>query len=271
MKNIYKILIAFVGVLAVSCNADDVENRPVIEAVTEPVLLTPQSDFNIVLTKAAENEIATTVIWDDAKYSGTATVVNYTIEVAKAGTNFAAPVTVTTTTSRYRALTVSELNSALVNGGFIEKEENSVDIRIKATVGIGAEAQYSNSYTFKATPYHTPLATSHWLVGAATPGGWTWDGDAETEFPLVVGQTNVYQVTIVLKNGEAFREFLANNFTSNDNWGTSNNYAHYSSLGYTIDSELENAGDGDSNFRYTGPTGPRVLKIDNVAKTITLD
>jgi hypothetical protein len=168
-------------------------------------------------------------------------------------------------------LTVSELNSALVNGGFTEKVENSVDIRIKATVGTGAEAQYSNSYTFKATPYHTPLATSHWLVGAATPGGWTWDGDAETEFPLVVGQTNVYQVTIVLKNGEAFREFLANNFTSNDNWGTSNNYTHYSSLGYTIDSELENAGDGDNNFRYTGPTGSRVLKIDNVAKTITLD
>lgn len=32
MKNIYKILIAFIGVLAVSCNADDVEDRPVIEA-----------------------------------------------------------------------------------------------------------------------------------------------------------------------------------------------------------------------------------------------
>ena len=271
MKNIYKILIAFVGVLAVSCNADDVENRPVIEPVLAPVLLTPQNDFNIVLTKEKEKEVATTVIWDDAQYDGTPTVVNYTIEIAKAGTNFASPVSVTTTTARYRALTVAELNSALVNGGFVEKEENSVDIRIKSTVGIGAEAQYSNSYTFKATPYHTPLATSHWLVGAATPGGWTWDGDAETEFPLVAGQTNIYQVTVVLKSGEAFREFLGNNFTSNGNWDASRNYTYYSGLGFTIDSELVNAGDGDSNFKYTGPTGPRVLKIDNVAKTITLD
>ncbi|WP_343588697.1 SusE domain-containing protein [Flavobacterium sp.] len=271
MKNIYKILIAFIGVLAVSCNADDVEERPVITPESTPVLLSPQNDFNIVLSKENEKEIATTVIWDYAKYSGTATVVNYTIEIAKAGTSFAAPVAVTTTTERYKALTVAELNSALVNGGFIEKEENSVDIRIKATVGTGAEAQYSNFYTFKATPYHTPLATSHWLVGAATPGGWTWDGDAETEFPLVVGKTDVYQVTVVLKSGEAFREFLGNNFTSNGNWDASHNYTYYSGLGYTIDDELVNAGDGDSNFKYTGPTGPRVLTIDNGAKTITLD
>ena len=153
----------------------------------------------------------------------------------------------------------------------LRKKKMSVDIRIKATVGIGAEAQYSNFYTFKATPYHTPLATSHWLVGAATPGGWSWDGDAETEFPLVVGQTNIYQVTLVLKSGEAFREFLANNFTSNGNWEASHNYAYYTGLGFAIDSELVNAGDGDNNFKYTGPTGVRVLKIDNVAKKITLD
>lgn len=271
MKNIYKILIVFISALAVSCNADDVEERPVIQPVTEPVLLTPQNDFNIILAKENESDVATTVVWDDAKYGGTPTVVNYTIEIAKAGTSFAAPIAVTTTTERYRALTVAELNSALVNGGFVEKEENSVDIRIKATVGTGAEVQYSNFYTFKATPYHTPLASSHWLVGAATPGGWTWDGDAETEFPLVVGKTDVYQVTIVLKSGEAFREFLGNNFTSNGNWDASHNYTYYSGLGYTIDSELENAGDGDNNFKYTGPTGSRVLKIDNGAKTITLD
>jgi hypothetical protein len=273
MKNIFKILIAFIGVLVVSCNADDVEERPVIEPVTAPVLLTPQNDFNIVLTKDKENEIATTVIWNDAKYDGTQTVVNYTIEIAKAGTKFTPSFAVTSTTARFKALTVAELNAALINAGFIEKQESSVDIRIKATVGIGAEAQYSNIHTIKATPYRVPLASSHWLVGAATPGGWTWDGDAETEFPLVVGKTDVYKVTIVLKSGESFREFLSNDFTSGGNWGASNshNYPYYSGLGYVIDDELVNAGDGDSNFRYTGPTGPRVLTIDNSAKKITLD
>ena len=41
--------------------------------------------------------------------------------------------------------------------------------------------------------------------------------------------------------------------------------------GYTIDSELVNAGDGDSNFKYTGPTSLRILTIDYAAKTITVD
>ena len=230
MKNIHKILIAFIGVLVVSCNADDVENRPVITAGTTPVLLTPQSDFNIVLSKATENNVATTVIWNDATYEGSATVVNYTIELAKAGTNFASPVIAGTTTSRFKSLTVAELNSALVNGGFIEKQENEVDIRIKSTVGVGGVAQVSNFYTIKATPYHVPLASSHWLVGAATPGGWTWDGDAETEFPLIVGRTDAYKVAIVLKSGEAFREFLGNNFTSDGNWDASHNYSYYAGL-----------------------------------------
>jgi hypothetical protein len=38
MKNNYKILIAFISVLLVSC-ADDVENRPVIESVSTPELI----------------------------------------------------------------------------------------------------------------------------------------------------------------------------------------------------------------------------------------
>jgi starch-binding outer membrane protein SusE/F len=271
MKNINKIALTLIGVLMFSCNADDVENRPEIAAETAPVLLTPKSDFNIVLEKANEAEVATTVVWDDAIYQGSETVVNYTIEVAKKGTEFANPTVVSTTTERYKSITVAELNSALVNGGFIKKVENEVDIRIKSVVGATGIPQYSNFYTFKATPYHTPLASSHWLVGAATPGGWTWDGDAETEFPLIIGKTDAYQVAVVLKSGEAFREFLGNNYTSNDNWGASHNYTYFVNNGFTIDSELVDALDGDNNFRYTGPTGERVLTFDYAAKTITLD
>ena len=36
MKNIYKVLIAFIGVLAVSCNADAVDERPVLNVVSTP-------------------------------------------------------------------------------------------------------------------------------------------------------------------------------------------------------------------------------------------
>lgn len=271
MKNIYKILIAFIGVLAVSCNADAVDERPVISAQTAPELLTPQTGFSVVLSKETEKDIATTITWNKGTYSRTEAIVNYAIEIAKAGTNFKNPITLSTTTAVSKDVTVEELNSTLVNGGFVEKEVNNIDLRIKSVVGASGLPQYSNAITFKATPYHVPLASSHWLVGSATPGGWSWDGDAETEFPLVIGQTNIYEVTIVLKSGEAFREFLGNNFTSDGNWNTSNNFSYYKDKGYAIDSDLVDAGDGDHNFKYTGPTGPRVFKIDNVAKKITLD
>jgi hypothetical protein len=112
-------------------------------------------------------------------------------------------------------------------------------------------------------------ANSYWLVGAATPGGWSWSGNSETELGLI--KDGVFEVPVTLKSGEAFRVFLGNNGTDDGNWDASHNFAFYVSAGYTISPELVNAGDGDSNFKYTGATGVRVFKIDTVAKTITLN
>lgn len=272
MKNLNKILIAFISVLAISCSGDDVENRPVIVAGTAPVLLTPKSDFNMTLLKSEETKLTTTFVWEKAVYEGNSTVINYTIEFAKKGTNFATPYAAATSTSTYKDFTVSELNSALINAGFPAKIESDVEVRIKSTIGgVASTPQVSNSFTLKVTPYRVPLASSHWLVGAATPGGWTWDGDAETEFPLIIGRTDAYRVSVVLKNNESFRIFLGNNYTSNDNWGASHNYTYYKTNGYTIAAELVDTLDGDNNFKYTGATKERVLTIDDAAKTITLD
>ncbi|WP_268848000.1 SusE domain-containing protein [Flavobacterium aestivum] len=272
MKNLNKILIAFISVIAISCSGDDVENRPVIVKGTEPVLLSPKSDFNIILSKENENDLATTVVWEPATYVGDATVITYTIEIAKKGTNFATPFAAATSTSTYKNLTVAELNSALINAGFPAKVESEIDIRVKSTIGgVGSTPQISNSYTIKATPYHVPLATSHWLVGDATPGGWTWAGDAETEFPLIIGRTDAYKVAVVLNSGKAFRVFLGNNFTADGNWDASHNYTYYASNGFVIPADLVDALDGDHNFKYTGPTKERVLTIDYASKKITLE
>ena len=135
MKNINKILIAFISVLAISCSGDDVENRPVIVAGTAPVLLSPKSDFNIVLDKNKEADLATSVVWNKATYDGGATVITYSIEIAAAGTNFAKPSDAGTSTSTFKNFTVGELNSALLNSGFKPFVEHSIDIRVKSTLG----------------------------------------------------------------------------------------------------------------------------------------
>lgn len=110
--------------------------------------------------------------------------------------------------------------------------------------------------------------SSFWLVGAATPGGWSWTGNNETELPVV--SNNTYEVPVRLTNNDTFRVWEAND--GGDSWGSTNrNYPYYVSNGYTIDSELINAADGDSNFRYTGPTGVRLFKINTTTKVISVD
>jgi len=110
--------------------------------------------------------------------------------------------------------------------------------------------------------------TAYWLVGAATPGGWSWSGSNETELPVV--SNGIYEVPVKLTNNDSFRVWLSNDGT--DAWGLPNkNYPSYITDGYTIDSELINAMDGDSNFRYVGPTGVRLFKINTITKIISVD
>jgi hypothetical protein len=107
--------------------------------------------------------------------------------------------------------------------------------------------------------------TSDWLVGAATPGNWSWSGNNETEFGEVAN--GVYEVAVRLTNNGTFRVFLGND--GGDSWGLgSRNYPWYITNGYTIDSELVNANDDDFNFRYTGATGVRIFRINSNTKVV---
>ncbi|MFV5702867.1 SusE domain-containing protein [Flavobacterium sp. XS2P12] len=194
MKNIKNIIIAFVSILAISCT-DDIQdtNREALAPETAPVLLTPTSTFNTVLQKANQNNLATSVVWNDATYSGTATVVNYTIEIAKAGTSFAKPVVVTSTTNRFKEITVGELNTAILTAGLVPFVEHQIDIRIKSSVGTTGTgtAQYSNSFAIKATPF--PSWPNWGIIGDATPTG--WGSDTNLDYDLA---TQKYSITIHL-------------------------------------------------------------------------
>lgn len=246
MKNIYKILIAFVGVLAVSCNADDVEDRPVIEAETAPVLLTPKSDFSIVLQNTNAANEATTFVWDYAEYNGTQTIVTYSLEMAKAGTSFANPVVVATTTDKFKTFTVADLNSACLNAGFAPFVASNIDVRIKSSVGSGTSlSQVSNSYTINVTPY--PAWPNWGIIGSATPGG--WDADTNLDYDL---STKKYSYVGPLVVGEI-------KFRLDDSWAT--NYGDDGN-DLTLDA-------GGANIPI--PTaGNYTIVIDFTAKTYTI-
>lgn len=153
------------------------------------------------------------------------------------------------------------INSTLVNA-------NDADNNFKFEGAPGNYRLNLNENSKTITAFQGTSANSFWLVGAATPGGWSWSGNSETELGKITN--GVYEVPVELKNNESFRVWLAND--GGDSWGSPNkNYPSYIADGYTISADFENANDGDSNFKYVGPTAVKLFKIDTVNKTITFN
>jgi hypothetical protein len=207
---IFKILILCISLSVLSCT-DDVSDteRDAVNVKTAPELKSPGNDFSMVLSLDNADDFAVTFVWDYAEYSGTNTVINYSIEFDAAGENFASPTVVATSTSKFKEFKVSELNQAALDAGFPPFEESSIDVRVKSTVGntgIGVP-QYSNHYTIKLTPY--PAWPNWGIIGSATPTG--WDSDTNMEYDL---STKIYYITMDLTVG-AFKFRLDDSWSKN--------------------------------------------------------
>lgn len=225
MKNIIKILIAFVSIATVVSCTDDVKDRSAVTTNTAPTLKSPMT-LNLVLDKNNPNDLATTVIWDYAAYDGTATAVNYSIEFAASGTNFASPTVVATTTSKFKNFSIDELNTAALNAGFAPNMPNSIDVRIKSTVGtLGVIPQTSNFYTMTLTPY--PAWPDWAIIGDATPTGWSTD--TSMDYSL---STHLYSITMHLTTGGAYKFRLDHGWAVN--FGDDGNNLSLDSAGANI-------------------------------------
>lgn len=106
-----------------------------------------------------------------------------------------------------------------------------------------------------------------YAVGAGLPtAGWGWASPVE----LLCSGDGIWSGNVELQNNEG----ADNNFrffTEATNWDSGRNYPFYVNEGYTIDSNLINAEDGDSNFAFVGTSGTYFLTINTVEKTITLE
>ena len=182
MKNIYKILIAFIGVLAVSCNADAVDNRPIVEAVTTPEITGPATGKVFVLDADEAASEAGKFTWSAAKYS-TAVVVKYTLLIDKKGGDFKEAKTLATTNNSTEAsVLVKELNQAVIDLGAQTEVASMFDVKIASSVS-GGVPQISNTLiTISVTPYAGKVAydfTDWYLIGNAVAGGWTNNADTQ--------------------------------------------------------------------------------------------
>ncbi|WP_250433200.1 SusE domain-containing protein [Hanstruepera flava] len=235
---------------------------------SNPVITSPDSTFDVVLSDITEDETALTVTWDDPDFSDDPPIlINYHVEAAVAGTDFAVVENIGTTSERTDDTTHGELNDAALNLGLAVDTAGSLDVRVRSVIetASGNLERISDFITITVTPYETALLPVIYGVGAGLPdAGWGWASPVE-----LLLQGSVYSGNVNLQNnGGADNNFR---FFAQMDWGpTSFNYPWYESRGFTIDPNLENANDGDSNFAFVGTTGQYFLEIDMENKTITL-
>ncbi|MBD3583121.1 SusE domain-containing protein [Flavobacterium selenitireducens] len=173
MKRISKIVLAaFIATGVWSCQDDD--NLMFTEPVAgDFVLNTPGVGTAIVLTEdMPQDNIAATFTWDAVEYT-TPTEVTYELQFAKNGTDFAEPMTMSSSTLRSYSITNAQLNNAALAMELTPEEPNAIDVRVIATIGTtGSEPKISNVLTFVVTPYPSNELINFYLVGDATEFGW---------------------------------------------------------------------------------------------------
>ncbi|RZK97342.1 MAG: SusF/SusE family outer membrane protein, partial [Hymenobacter sp.] len=144
---------------------------------------------------------ALTLDWTLGTNEGTQAAIDYTVQVAKQGTNFATPANLTVSRGVYtRAFKASEFNSLLVTTlGLPIGTAQALEIRVQSQEASKAKApQYSNVVTLTATPYQA--ITNVYIVGDATPNG--WDINNPNQMTQSTTNSSVYTYTGVLKVGE---------------------------------------------------------------------
>lgn len=176
MKNIYKILIAFIGVLAVSCNADAVDEREVLYTVTAPEITAPATgqDFALDVDKASAE--AAKFTWSAAEYS-TAVAVKYTLLIDKKGGDFKGAKILASTINGIKeaSVLVKDLNQAAIDLGGKPEVTAMYDVKIASNVAGGFVQVSKGLITISVTPYVGKVDykfTDWYLVGDATVSGW---------------------------------------------------------------------------------------------------
>lgn len=157
------------------------------------------------------------------------------------------------TSYNYVYFTGGEVDTKLVNG-----EDGDKNLRFVGETGFYKIGVNLVTKTITMTAVDEPV---HYIVGAGVPdAGWGWS----TPIKMTWIKDGVFEATTKFSN-DTFRFF-----TKFNDWGSGLNYPYYISQEFVIDSKFENGNDGDKNFKFNGTPGIYTVKIDYLAKKITL-
>ncbi len=154
MKNIVKSVFVLFAALAVSCNVDDVQDRPIIEGVDSPVLSAPESASTYTLLPENMAQQAERFVWSKANYNGDVAI-SYALQIDVEGGSFATPQSLGGTTGALQlSVSVETLNTACLALGATPYTAANFDVRVVSSAS-GFDMMASNKVTISITPYTT--------------------------------------------------------------------------------------------------------------------
>ena len=179
MKNITRSIIALFAVVALSCNVEDVQDRPVIEGMNAPVLTAPTSGASYVLKPENAAAQAERFTWKSSNYGGDVQV-TYAVELDKKGNAFKTPQAVGSVISGNQvSVSVESMNKAALLLKATPFAPSEYEVRVKSSAGAAA-VMYSNVVGIVITPYTTENPKLWVPGGYAKASGYPNDWDPAT-------------------------------------------------------------------------------------------
>jgi starch-binding outer membrane protein SusE/F len=235
------------------------------EGGTAPVLTASRSG-NIPLSFVNKDQEAVKLTWTNPNYQfttgGTSQDVSYQLEIDTTGANFTNPNKKVLSFSKDLSISLSQndLNDYLLNTlQLTTGVSHNIEMRVRATLGT-ALPLYSNVVKFTATPYAIPpkvappSSNKLFMVGSATPGGWSNPVPVPSQEFTRVSPT-LYELTVSIVAGGSYL-FLP----VNGDWS-----AKYGGVGSANNSNNVNGDDfkaGGSDLLAPSVSGTYKIQVD---------
>lgn len=197
MKNIYSLILLIATALFAGCADDnlmelDKGDNPLEISVSEPQL---------ALDAALPDGEALKLTWSSGTNHGTNAAISYTLQIDRQGNQFAGGLTLAMGREAYeKSYRNEELNNLLIETfDATPGEAITLEARVNASVADeGIEPATSEPVAFAVTP-HKPISGTLYLIGDATPNGWS--ADEATELRKVPGKPRTFTWSGSLKTG----------------------------------------------------------------------
>lgn len=239
-KLINKILLISAGsILFYSCKKD--LQQTFLVTGNGPTLAA--SSTTLVLA-APGTDTSETLSWSATQY-GYSAAVNYTIQIAKAGTNFASPKEIVAGPVLVKKFASSDLNTIAIILGLAFGSPGQLDIRVKSSISDALTPVYSNKVTVSITPYQVIINyPSMWV-----PGDYQgWDPGSAPKISLF-GTNSDYEGYLNVPSGGTYQFKL----TSEADWsGTNYGYATGTTSGNTVSGTLSTSGSAGNLYFPNG-------------------